>query len=59
MYIRLPLANANLALKVAKLEVGWSVCPLRTYQQPEIFRCYTGTEESYVGDAVGLVIKPG
>lgn len=38
--IRLPVAEADSALKVAKLKVGWSVCSLSIHQPPKTcFRC--------------------
>ncbi|XP_058817343.1 uncharacterized protein LOC131680645 [Topomyia yanbarensis] len=38
--VRLPVEAANKALKIGKIKVGWSVCPLSVSQQPEVcFKC--------------------
>ena len=45
---RLASADATLALKTAKLKVGWSVCPLSILQQPDVcFRCFEGGHKSW------------
>lgn len=43
--IRLPAAAANLALKVPKFKVGWSVCSLSIYQPPD--RCFKCLEQGH------------
>jgi hypothetical protein len=46
--IRLPEEDANLALKTARLKVGWSVCPLAINQQPvACFRCLEKGHKSF------------
>lgn len=46
--IRLPLVDGIAALKVAKLKVGWSVCPLSVFQQPDVcFRCFERGHKSW------------
>ncbi|XP_058816154.1 CCHC-type zinc finger nucleic acid binding protein-like [Topomyia yanbarensis] len=38
--VRLPVEAANKALKIGKIKVGWSVCPLSVSQRPEVcFKC--------------------
>lgn len=45
---RLPVAEANKAMKVGKLKVGWSVCSLSIYQPPEAcFRCLERGHKSW------------
>ena len=39
--IKLPVDAANKVLKIGKLKVGWSVCPLSVPERPEMcFRCH-------------------
>lgn len=46
--IRLPVAAADLALKVPKFKVGWSVCSLSMYQPPDsCFRCFEPGHKSW------------
>lgn len=46
--IRLPVAAADLALKVPKFKVGWSVCSLSIYQPPDsCFRCFEPGHKSW------------
>lgn len=38
--IKLPVDAANKALRMGRVKVGWSVCPLSVLQQPEVcFKC--------------------
>ena len=46
--IKLPLTEGNKALKKATLKEGWSVCPLGTFQQPDVcFRCFERGHKSW------------
>ena len=46
--IRLPGADGNKALKVAKLKIGWSICPVSIYQPPDVcYRCFQKGHKSW------------
>ena len=46
--VRLPSVDANQALKVARLKMGWSMCPLSINQPPEVcFRCFEQGHKSF------------
>ncbi|XP_062541410.1 uncharacterized protein LOC134209439 [Armigeres subalbatus] len=45
--VKLPAIDANKVIKVGKLKVGWSVCPVSLYQPPVVDKCFRCLEPGH------------
>ncbi|XP_062556887.1 uncharacterized protein LOC134221716 [Armigeres subalbatus] len=45
--VKLPAIDANKVIKVGKLKIGWSVCPVSLYQPPVVDKCFRCLEPGH------------